>query len=82
MTVQVEPAMQRNIDAFVGQLDELLVQYPGKYVVFAHEHLVNVFETMEAALKVGLAEFASEAFLVQKVEPVRKRLDFHAACRA
>lgn len=80
--MHVDAALQRNIEAFVGQLDGLLANYPGKYVVFAHERLFKVCDTLDAAFKQGCTEFVSGSFLVQKVEPLRAEADFHVACRA
>lgn len=78
----VDPSMQKNVDAFCAQLDALLLTSAGKYVLFARAKLVKVFDSLEAALAVGYSEFGNLPFLVQRVEPIRKRLDFQVACQA
>ena len=78
----VDPSLQLNIDAFCAQLDELLRTSAGKYVLFARARLVKVCDSLESALSVGYSEFEGTPFLVQRVEPLRERLDFHVACRA
>lgn len=81
MQEPVDPALQRNIDAFCGQLDVLLTSHLGKYVVFADAHLFKVCSSFESALSEGYAKFGARPFLVQRVEPLRTQIDFQATCR-
>lgn len=78
---EVAPALKANIDAFCSQLDSLLAEHAGKYVVFANAALVEVCGTLSAALRIGYANFAAGSFLVQRVEPLRPSIDFHVTCR-
>jgi hypothetical protein len=78
--VSVDPALQQDIDAFLGQLDDLLVEHLGKYVIFKDARFVRAFDSLDAALRAG-QQYGTSSFLVQRVEPLRERLDFHAACR-
>lgn len=77
----VDPSLQRNVDAFCAQLDGLLAAHAGKYVVFANSQLVKVCDSLSSAMSLGYVEFGDEAFLVQRVEPLRSQVDFHATCR-
>ena len=77
----VDPSLQRNIDAFCAQLDALLVAHLGKYVIFANSHLFKVCDSLESAMSAGYAHFGSESFLVQRIEPLRSRIDFQATCQ-
>jgi len=78
----VDPSMQRNVDAFCDQLDELLQTSAGKYVIFARAKLVKVCDSLESALALGYGEFGNIPFLVQRIEPMRDRLDFQVECQA
>lgn len=80
-SMTVDPALQRNVDAFYAQLDGLLVRHPGKYVVFAHSRLIEVCNSLSAAITTGYAQFGDGQFLVHRVEPLRTHLDFQATCR-
>jgi hypothetical protein len=77
----VDPSLQRNVDAFCAQLDGLLAAHSGRYVVFANSHLVKVCDSLSSAMSLGYAEFGDDSFLVQRVEPLRSQIDFHATCR-
>ena len=79
--VAVDPSLQRNVDAFCAQLDTLLTAHSGKYVVFANSQLVKVCDSLSSAMTLGYAQFTDDSFLVQRVEPLRKQIDFHATCR-
>ena len=81
LSMTVDPALQRNVDAFCAQLDSLLAAYAGKYVVFANSQLVKVCDSLSSAMTLGYAEFGDSPFLVQRVEPLRTQIDFHATCR-
>ena len=81
MSTTVDPVMQQNVDAFCAQLDGLLTAHAGKYVVFANSQLVKVCDSLSSAMSLGYAEFQDDCFLVQRVEPLRSQVDFHATCR-
>lgn len=68
----VDPTMQRNVDAFCAQLDTLLTAHAGKYVVFANSRLVEVCDSLTAAISVGYQKFSVGSFLVQRVAPLRQ----------
>jgi hypothetical protein len=78
---ELDPALRENIDAFCSQLDGLLSEHAGKYVVFANAKLVEVCGSLASALTIGYTNFAAGSFLVQRVEPLRSSIDFHATCR-
>ena len=71
----VDPRMQQNIDAYVSQLDQLMAEHPGKYVVFSDAALVAVSVTSEDAFAWGYRHFGREPFLVQRVEPIAEKND-------
>lgn len=77
----VDPTLQRNIDAFCAQLDSLLAEHAGKYVVYADSRLIQVCDSLESAFSLGYGRFGAGDFLVQRIEPLRDQIDFHAACR-
>lgn len=77
----IDPSLQQNVDAYCAHLDGLLSSHPGKYVVFANAHLVQVCDSLSAAMSLGYAEFGADSFLVQRIEPLRSQIDFHATCR-
>ena len=77
----VDPSLQQNIDAYCAQLDALLPAHLGKYVIFANSHLFEVCNSLESAMSIGYAQFGTETFLVQRVEPLRSHIDFQATCQ-
>ena len=68
--VSVDPALQRDIDAYCKRLDELLKNSSGKYVLFEGAKLVDVFDSYADALTTGYQKFGADTFLVQRVEPI------------
>lgn len=80
-TVVVDACLQGNIDAFCAQLAGLLPVHQGKYVVYANSQFFKVFNSLEAALAAGYANFAADSFMVQRVEPLRTHIDFQATCQ-
>jgi len=81
VTLAVDPNLQKNIDAFCTQLDALISTHLGMYVIFANARLVKVCDSLESAMSVGYAQFGTESFLVQRVEPLRSHIDFQATCQ-
>lgn len=49
-------------------LDELLAQYPGRFVLVHDSELIGTFDTLEEALAEGARRFGLAPFLVRRVE--------------
>jgi hypothetical protein len=55
-------------DFFEKHRDDLLRQFPGKFVVIKEQQLLGSYETIQDALGAGAREFGTESFLVRRTD--------------
>ena len=68
--------VHRNFEAFQKCFAELYHKHPGKVALMKDAEVVEVFDTVSDALKVGRMQFGDEVFSVQKIEESKIRLGF------
>jgi hypothetical protein len=66
-------ALEREIQTYRRKLPELLAHW-GKFVVIHGEEVVDFFDGLEDALRIGYETFPGEAFLVREVREQEKVL--------
>mgnify|MGYP001097732162 CR=1 FL=1 len=59
--------LDKEIEAFEKQFEELLKHYRGKFVLFKNGKLVDVFTSDAEAFQKGVDEFGDDVFLVRQV---------------
>jgi hypothetical protein len=64
----VTPMLETERDYFEKHREDLLRQYPGKFVVIKDQQLVGSFETIQDALGAGAREFGTTSFLVRRTD--------------
>jgi Family of unknown function (DUF5678) len=57
-------------DYFDKHRDDLLRQYPGKFVVIKDQHLLGSYDTIEDALGAGAREYGMVSFLVRRTDEI------------
>lgn len=65
----MDSPLKKEFAWFLANLQQLLDNYRGKYVVVRDCAVVGAFENEEAAIAGGKTRFPLGTFLVQKVEP-------------
>jgi hypothetical protein len=65
-------------DYFDKHRDDLLRQYPGKFVVIKEEQLLGAYDTIEDALGAGAREFGMVSFLVKRTDEVPQEVSIPA----
>ena len=55
---------------------ELLKENVRKYVLIKGKEIINVFDTQNDAIKVGIDKFGNTPFLVKKIEEVESKQNF------
>jgi len=69
------PKLEREQNAFDAQLDEMMLEHEGEYVLFRGEKPVAFFPTYNEAYQAGLDEFGlDEVYIISEV----KRRDQYA----
>ena len=66
-------ALDEEITTYLDKKDELVRQAENKYVLIKGTQIIGIFDTEEAALKVGYRKYLDEPFLahqITKVEPI------------
>lgn len=58
--------------------DELLRQYPGKFVVIKEHRVLGSFDTIQEALGAGAREFGMSPFLVRRTDEVPREISIPA----
>lgn len=62
-------ALERELATFRRELDRLLTESPGKWVLVRADEVVGVFDTYQDAIRVGYQRFGLGGFLVQRIVP-------------
>ena len=58
--------------------DDLLRQYPGKFVVIKEKRLLGSYDTIQDALAAGAREFGMVSFLVQRTDEAQQDAEIPA----
>jgi hypothetical protein len=65
-------------DYFDKHRDDLLRQYPGKFVVIKEEQLLGAYDTIQDALAAAAREFGMVSFLVKRTDEVPQEVSIPA----
>jgi hypothetical protein len=65
-------------DYFDKHRDDLLRQYPGKFVVIKEEQLLGSYDTIQDALAAGAREFGMVSFLVKRTDEAPQEVSIPA----
>ena len=65
-------------DYFDKHRDDLLRQYPGKFVVIKDQQLLGSYDTIQDALGAGAREFGMVSFLVRRTDQVAEEITIPA----
>jgi hypothetical protein len=65
-------------DYFDKHRDDLLRQYPGKFVVIKEAQLLGAYDTIQDALGAGAREFGMVSFLVRRTDEVPQEVSIPA----
>ena len=63
---------------YADNLDALLRQYRGRFVVIKDNAVIGAFDTMDGAIREGARRFGLESFLARRVEEHAPELSFPA----
>ena len=55
---------------------ELLKESAGKYVLIKGKEIINILDTQNDAIRVGIDKFGNTPFLVKKIEEVESKQNF------
>ncbi len=75
---ETESQIDRNYQAFVARLPELLQTHPGKFALLHDEHIDEFFQSALAAVNEGARRFGMGAFSVQEVTSEVENLGFYS----
>lgn len=75
---QVNAEIDRNYEAFVASLPELLNSHPGKYALIHGAKVVEFFDTSVAAVIEGMGRFGAGKYSVQEVASDIENLGFYS----
>ncbi len=64
---KIQEEVNANYEVFVAKLSELIEQHPGKFALLRHREIINIFESIEAAVRFAVAEYPDGLFSVQKI---------------
>jgi hypothetical protein len=68
MACETTWTLEREQDAFDSQLDDLLKEHAGKFVLWHHGKLDDLYDNEEQAYKAGLERYGlDEVFLISEV---------------
>ena len=62
--------------------EELLREYPGKFVLIKGQEVIGAFDTIQEALAAGAQQFGLSEFLVRRTDEKRGICYFHGYARA
>jgi len=68
--------LSREIETYHKHKAELLKDNTGKYVLIKGEEIINIFDTQNDAIRVGIDKFGNMPFLVKKIEEVDSKQNF------
>lgn len=70
--------VDKNYEAFLALLPELLVSHPGKFVVMQNGKPIDFFDSLADAVKYGHSKFGDMNFSVQEVTSKNINLGFYS----
>jgi hypothetical protein len=70
--------LKLNVTTFDKHRDDLLRQYPGKFVVIKEQQLLGSYDTIQDALGDGAREFGVVSFLVRRTDEVPEEVSIPA----
>lgn len=70
--------IDRNFDAFVTMLPDLLQRAPGKYALLHSARLVELFDSSVSAVVAGIQRFGPGEYSVQEVTDRADNLGFYS----
>jgi hypothetical protein len=53
---------------FEGHQEELLRQFPGRFIIIRHQQVVGPFDSLQEALSAGARQFGLSPFLVRRTD--------------
>ena len=78
MTTTCANEVDRNFDAFLKILPDLLQRAPGKYALLHKEKLVALFDDSISAFVEGVQKYGSDQYSVQEVTEQADSLGFYS----
>jgi len=71
-----EPTLSEEIKTYQEKKDNLLSNHAGKFVLIKGKEIIDVFDTKNDAIKVGIDKFGNSPFLVKKISEVDETHNF------
>ena len=68
--------LSEELETYNKHKAELLKESVGKYVLIKGKEIINIFDTQNDAIKVGIDKFGNTPFLVKKIEEVESKENF------
>ncbi len=68
--------LSEELETYNKNKAELLKESAGKYVLIKGKEIINIFDTQNDAIKVGIDKFGNTPFLVKKIEEVESKQNF------
>ncbi|MBS3080916.1 hypothetical protein J4221_05570 [Candidatus Pacearchaeota archaeon] len=68
--------LSEELETYDKHKAELLKESVGKYVLIKGKDIINIFDTQNDAIKVGIDKFGNTPFLVKKIEEVESKQNF------
>lgn len=68
--------LSEELETYNKHKTDLLKESTGKYVLIKGRQIINVFDTQNDAIKVGIDKFGNAPFLVKKIEEVESKQNF------
>lgn len=78
MGAQRETEVDRNYQAFISTLPDIISRYEGKYALMHRQEIVGYFDTALAAITEGFSRFGENDYSVQEVTAERDNLGFYS----
>jgi len=76
MMVHDEKILSEEIATYEENKIKLLKESAGKYVLIKGKTIVNVYDSQNDAIKVGIDKFGNSPFLVKKITEVDEKQNF------
>lgn len=78
MTPHGSTEADRNYDAFIARLPELLPQFAGKYALLYRLNIIDYFDSSLDATLAGIRKFGEGQYSVQEVAAEPEHLGFYS----
>ena len=68
--------LEQELKTYYENKERLIKESNGKFVLIKNKEIINVFDTQNDAIKVGIDKFGNTPFLVKKIQEIDDSLNF------